>query len=97
MPKHEPTRSCAVCLQRSPKRELTRVVRASDGNVEVDPSGKAPGRGAYLCHREECWEKASRKGRLEHALRSPLSEQHRDNLYVYYIERVKPAAMGAVR
>lgn len=73
------------------------MVRASDRNVAVDPSGKAPGRGAYLCHSEECWQRASRKGRLEHALRSPLSEQHGDTLYAYYIERVKPAVMGAVQ
>jgi predicted RNA-binding protein YlxR (DUF448 family) len=49
-----------------------RIVRGPDG-VEVDPSGKKPGRGAYLCHQPECWQVAIRKGRLDTALKTRLT------------------------
>lgn len=40
-----------------PKKELCRVVLNKEGEISVDPTGKAPGRGAYLCRRPECGEK----------------------------------------
>lgn len=43
-----PMRSCVVTLEKLPKKELIRVVRTPEGNVIVDESGKANGRGAYL-------------------------------------------------
>lgn len=38
-----------------PKRSLVRVVRTPEGRVIIDARGKAPGRGAYLCPRPECF------------------------------------------
>ncbi len=55
------------------KSQLTRVVRSSEG-VVVDPSGKLPGRGAYLHDQRSCWDKAL-KGSLAHALRTTIQEQ----------------------
>lgn len=55
-PDHQPERTCAVCREVHPKRAMTRVVRRADGSVAVDPSGKAPGRGTYLCDRADCRE-----------------------------------------
>ena len=55
------------------KRDMTRIVRTSSG-IEIDPTGKAPGRGAYLHNRMECWEQAI-KGSLARSLRVPMSEQ----------------------
>ena len=43
-----PMRSCVVTGEKLPKKELIRVVRTPQGNVIVDESGKANGRGAYL-------------------------------------------------
>jgi uncharacterized protein len=43
-----PMRSCIVTKEKLPKKELVRVVRDKEGNVTVDLSGKANGRGAYL-------------------------------------------------
>ncbi len=43
-----PTRSCVVTREKYPKQELIRVVRTPEGNVIVDQTGKANGRGAYL-------------------------------------------------
>ena len=70
----KPVRTCLGCGQPADKRELVRVVRSSEGDVAVDPSGKADGRGAYLHPRPACFEAAARKGRFDHALRVNLKE-----------------------
>jgi predicted RNA-binding protein YlxR (DUF448 family) len=51
--------------------------------VEVDPTGKKSGRGAYLCPRPECWEEALKKDRLARALRTTLSQPDRVMLREY--------------
>jgi predicted RNA-binding protein YlxR (DUF448 family) len=53
-PDHQPQRTCAVCREVHPKQSMTRVVRRADGAVTVDHSGKAPGRGTYLCDQPAC-------------------------------------------
>jgi predicted RNA-binding protein YlxR (DUF448 family) len=62
---------------------MIRVVRTSDGGVQVDPTGKRAGRGAYLCPRQVCWETALSKGWLERALRTRLTAQERDTLSAF--------------
>jgi predicted RNA-binding protein YlxR (DUF448 family) len=49
-------RTCSVCRQVRPKRSLTRIVRSPDGTVAIDPTGKAAGRGTYVCDAEACRE-----------------------------------------
>lgn len=71
--KHVPQRTCVGCRQVLPKRQLTRVVRGSEG-VVIDLSGKLPGRGAYLHDQKSCWVKAL-KGSLANALRTSIQEQ----------------------
>ncbi len=53
-----PMRSCVVTGQKLPKKELIRVVRTPEGNVVVDETGKANGRGAYLKKSIETFDKA---------------------------------------
>jgi len=48
---------------------LVRIVRAPDGSVSIDPTGKRSGRGAYLCHTPACWEAALKRGVLPRALK----------------------------
>ena len=55
-----PMRSCIVTKEKLPKFELIRVVRTPDGNVIVDLTGKANGRGAYLKKDAEVFEKAKK-------------------------------------
>ena len=64
-----PQRTCVACRQTSAKRLLVRVVRAPDGSVTIDPSGKRSGRGAYLCDSPECWQNGLRRGVLLRALK----------------------------
>lgn len=76
-----PQRTCVACRGTTEKRELVRLVRNVEGRVEVDPTGKKAGRGAYLCRRLECWQEALRKDRLSHALRTKLTEADREALW----------------
>ena len=61
-----------------PKRKLVRIVRTPTG-VQVDPTSKLAGRGAYLHDRRECWERGL-KGALGHALKTSLTEADRARL-----------------
>lgn len=72
-----------ACHKVKDKRELIRLVRVSDGSVEVDTSGKKAGRGAYLCRVEECWQTGLKGGRLEHVLRTSITEDNREQLNAY--------------
>ena len=60
-----PARQCIGCLTSRPKKELVRVVRAPSGEISIDPVGKKPGRGAYLCPDAACLAKAKKKKALE--------------------------------
>lgn len=67
MPKKIPLRQCLGCREMKPKRELVRVVRSPEGEVHLDFSGKAPGRGAYVCPDPACLRKAQKAGSLSRA------------------------------
>lgn len=73
-PRKIPTRTCIGCSTSSDKRRFVRIVRTPEGHVEVDPSGKANGRGAYLCADPDCFEKARKRRRLDSALRVKLQD-----------------------
>jgi len=68
------TRTCTACRTSSDKREFVRVVRTPEGHVEIDRSGKANGRGAYLCANPDCFEIARKRRRLDSALRVGLRD-----------------------
>lgn len=63
------------CREVLPKRTMIRIVRTADG-LQIDPTGKLSGRGAYLHDRRECWERAL-KGALAHALKVTISSDER--------------------
>lgn len=71
------------CGQVQGKREMVRVVRTPEGRVEVDPTGKRNGRGAYVHRMRPCWEAALKRGSLAHALKQALSELDRQALEQY--------------
>ena len=68
MVKKIPERKCMGCNEKRPKKELIRVVRTPEGNVELDTTGKKQGRGAYICPVISCYEKALKSKRLERCL-----------------------------
>lgn len=69
-----PMRMCIGCRQMRPKRELVRLVRSADGNVFVDATGKAAGRGAYICRDAACLQRAVKARAIEHAFSQGLDE-----------------------
>jgi predicted RNA-binding protein YlxR (DUF448 family) len=95
--KHTPLRSCTVCSRKLPKVRLTRVVRGADGRVEPDPTGRKPGRGAYLCDDERCRDAGITRGRIERALKSSFTEEDRMVLAEYLRQEHQPARTGDMR
>ncbi len=81
--KHVPLRTCVACRETSPKRELIRLVLIAEGEVVVDETGKRNGRGAYLCRKRSCWERALKRGILDRALRTHLSAESKARLQHY--------------
>ena len=63
--KNIPNRTCIGCNQIKPKKELIRIVKNKEGNIFIDKTSKANGRGAYLCDNIECLEKAIKTKKLE--------------------------------
>ena len=76
--KHVPQRTCVGCRETLPKRQMVRIVRTASG-VQIDPSGKLAGRGAYLHDQRDCWVRGM-KGALAHALKAELTAEDRVRL-----------------
>jgi predicted RNA-binding protein YlxR (DUF448 family) len=93
-PRRMPERSCVACRTARAKRDLVRIVRLPTGAVEVDPTGKKPGRGAYLCRQAACWEEALKRGRLPKALRVSLTEENREGLEAFAATLAAEASAG---
>ena len=75
-----PQRQCMGCRERKAKRDMIRIVRGTDGMVNLDFGGKANGRGAYICPDPECLKKAQKSKALERSLEVPIPETVYDRL-----------------
>ncbi len=75
MPKTKkiPMRMCISCHEMKPKKEMLRVVKNTDGEIFADPTGKAAGRGAYVCGNEECRKKLNLKKLLHKTFSADVS------------------------
>ena len=73
--RREPVRTCVACRQEAGKRTLVRVVRDAGGGAALDPTGRAPGRGAYLHRDPSCLEIARKKKALERALKTTVGAE----------------------
>ncbi len=71
--RHIPQRSCVACRRTDSKRVLVRIVRTPQQGVQIDPTGKLAGRGAYLCQARACWQKAFKSSALNRALHTTLT------------------------
>jgi predicted RNA-binding protein YlxR (DUF448 family) len=70
-----PIRTCVVCREAQSKRDLVRIIRAPEGEVRIDLTGKKPGRGAYVCSREECRTGPQTHRQLSRALGTTISQE----------------------
>lgn len=76
-----PQRTCIGCRKVDSKRSMLRIVRTTnDAGVQIDPTGKLPGRGAYLHAEPACWEAALKGNRLAQALKTELSAEEKEML-----------------
>ena len=72
MTEKTPTRTCIACGKKGPKRDFLRIVRTASGTACLDPSGKASGRGAYVCANEVCLKAACKRKLLAGRLRTKI-------------------------
>jgi len=70
-----PMRLCLGCQEMKPKRELFRIVRTPEGEIDFDPTGKRNGRGAYICPQKECLRAAIKARRFDKAFGQPLTAE----------------------
>jgi len=75
-----PERLCLGCNVSKDKRELIRVVKTKDGEIFLDKTGKANGRGAYICNNPACLEKAIKSKRIARSLSAEIPAQIYDSL-----------------
>lgn len=78
--KHVPQRSCIVCRQSKDKSELVRIVQSADGTLSVDATGKAQGRGAYVCKSDACIADLTKKRALSRAFKRDVPQQAYDEI-----------------
>lgn len=75
-----PLRKCVLCNEMYQKKELIRLVRSSQGIVELDLTGKKSGRGAYVCKNPSCLLSAKKTRRLDKALEVHIDDAVYDEL-----------------
>lgn len=81
--KKVPLRRCVATGEQLPKKELIRIVKNKEGDVFVDPTGKANGRGAYLKRSQEAIDLAKKKGILKRSLGVEIPVEIYDELAKY--------------
>lgn len=81
-----PLRKCAATGEQLPKKEMIRIVRTKDGEVFVDLTGKASGRGTYIKKTEEAVEKARQNHSIEQQLKAKVPAEIYDQL-IYTVRR----------
>lgn len=89
--KHIPRRTCVGCREVLPKRSMFRIVKGPKG-VDVDLTGKAHGRGAYLHDKRSCWDRGI-KSALDHALRTKLTDQEKQKLLAFIESQLADESM----
>ncbi len=79
-----PMRTCIACRQEKPKKELIRVVKFGD-EISLDCTGKANGRGAYVCNDPECIKKLKKNKLINRAFSCEVSEETYDKIMETYL------------
>ena len=79
-PKKTPLRRCVGCYEMKDKRELLRVVKEEGGRIFIDTTGKANGRGAYICKDVACFETARKKGGFARSFKCSVENEIYDKL-----------------
>jgi len=83
-----PLRTCIGCQCKRPKKEMTRIIRTPDGEIEIDRTGKKSGRGAYLCDNIECLDAALKKNNLKKSLKQDIPLKTLDELKKAFLKNI---------
>ena len=78
--KKQPQRTCMGCNTKKDKKDLIRIVKNNNNDINIDKTGKLDGRGAYICDDVNCLEKVKKSKRLEKVFDMKISEEIYDNL-----------------
>ena len=82
-----PQRTCMGCNSKKDKKDLIRIVKNKEGVISIDKTGKANGRGAYICNNISCLEKVVKSKRLERVFETKISEEIYESLRGVIIDR----------
>ncbi len=82
-----PQRTCIGCNLKANKNSFIRIVKNKEGKITVDRTGKASGRGAYICDSIECLEKAIKGKKLEKAFEMRIDENVYNDLRGVMLEK----------
>ena len=70
-----PQRTCIGCGEKKDKKDLIRIVKDKEGNISIDKTGRANGRGAYICDKIDCLEKAIKSKKLEKSFEMKIEDE----------------------
>lgn len=87
--KKVPERTCTVCNTKGEKKDFIRIVRNKQMEVSIDLTGKAAGRGAYICKDLQCLEKLIKTKRLEKIFETKIENELYENLRGVIIDSTK--------
>lgn len=72
--KKMPQRTCIGCNTKKDKKDLIRIVKNKENEINIDKSGKMPGRGTYICNNVTCLEKAIKTKKMSRAFEMEISK-----------------------
>ncbi len=84
MAKKIPLRQCVGCGEMKAKKEMMRVIKTAEGDIVLDVTGKKNGRGAYLCHDEQCLKAAMKNKGLERSFKMSIDKMIYEKLQKEY-------------
>jgi len=76
----EPMRTCIGCRESKPKKEMIRIA-CFEGALSVDVTGRAKGRGVYVCRDHECLDKLRKKGAIKRNFKMNFDDEVLDRIY----------------
>ena len=83
--KKQPMRRCIGCMESKDKNQLIRIAWY-EGRLTVDPTGRAKGRGVYLCRNGECMKLARKKKALQRNFGVDISPEEEDAIFQELME-----------
>lgn len=78
--KNIPQRTCIGCNDKKDKKDFIRIVKDNENKISIDRTGKANGRGAYICDNIDCLEKAIKNKKIEKSFKMAIDESIYENL-----------------